>query len=103
MTHVTSGHRWFTWLCEKEGNIDPVATFREEVRRGWRGNVKGPFNIEDREKAGLTPAFYEHLTGEMGDEDMEQRKGAFNLGTGLKDLSLEEPVKAQITVEYERI
>jgi hypothetical protein len=39
----------------------------------------------------------------MGDEDMEQRKGAFNLGTGLKDLSLEEPVKAQITVEYERI
>ncbi|KAJ7853708.1 hypothetical protein B0H14DRAFT_3108443 [Mycena olivaceomarginata] len=100
VTHVTSGHRWFTWLCEKEGNIDPVATFREEVRRGWRGNVKGPFNIEDREKAGLTPAFYEHLTGEMGDEDMEQRKGAFNLGTGLKDLSLEEP---QITVEYERI
>ncbi|KAF8198295.1 hypothetical protein K438DRAFT_1824152 [Mycena galopus ATCC 62051] len=101
VTHVTSGHRWFTWLCEKEGGIDPVATFREEVRRGWRGNVKGPFNLEDREKAGLTPAFYEHLTGEMAEEEMEQKKGGFKLDVGLKDLSLSDRVKAQITVEYE--
>ena len=36
-----------------------------EVRRGWRGDVKGPFNAVDREKAGLTPAFYENLKGEM--------------------------------------
>ncbi|KAJ7689023.1 hypothetical protein B0H17DRAFT_1067514 [Mycena rosella] len=97
VTHVTSGHRWFTWLCEKEG-VEPVATFREEVRTGWRGNVKGPFNIDDREKAGLTPAFYEHLTGEMGEEEMEQKKGALE---GLKALSLSDPVKPQVTVEYE--
>ncbi|KAF7328772.1 DUF455-domain-containing protein [Mycena venus] len=108
VTHVTSGHRWFTWLCEREGNIDPVATFREEVRRGWRGNVKGPFNIEDREKAGLTPEFYEHLMGEMGEDEMEQKRGTFKLDSAaglkeLKDLSLEvsEPVKARVAVEYE--
>ncbi|KAJ6502075.1 hypothetical protein C8R45DRAFT_608412 [Mycena sanguinolenta] len=102
VTHVTSGHRWFTWLCEKEGNIDPVATFREEVRKGWRGNVKGPFNIEDRERAGLTPAFYEHLTGEMAEEEMEQKRGAFKLDTGFQDLSVSDPVEAKIAVEYEQ-
>ncbi|KAJ7102923.1 hypothetical protein C8R44DRAFT_808772 [Mycena epipterygia] len=97
VTHVTSGHRWFTWLCEQEGRRDPVAAFREEVRKGWRGNVKGPFNIDDREKAGLTPEFYEHLTGEMDEEEMSQRKGAL----GLKDLSLSDRVTPQVAVEYE--
>ncbi|KAK7028392.1 DUF455-domain-containing protein [Favolaschia claudopus] len=98
VTHVTSGHRWFTWLCEKQGNVDPVETFRDEVRRGWRGNVKGPFNIEDREKAGLTPEFYEHLTGEMDEGEMEERKGGFKLDAGLKELKLEGP---EVNVEYE--
>ncbi|KAI0631445.1 DUF455-domain-containing protein [Trametes polyzona] len=74
VTHVTTGHRWFTWVCAKEG-VDPVQTFREEVRRGWRGDVKGPFNAEDREKAGLTPDFYENLRGEM-ESDWEAGKNA---------------------------
>ena len=74
VTHVTTGHRWFTWVCAKQG-VDPVQTFREEVKRGWRGDVKGPFNAVDREKAGLTPAFYENLRGEMPSE-WEQGKGA---------------------------
>ena len=64
VTHVTTGHRWFTWVCANEG-VDPVLTFREEVRRGWRGEVKGPFNAEDRERAGMTRDFYEDLRGEM--------------------------------------
>lgn len=64
VTHVTAGHRWFTWICEQQG-VDPVHTFREEVRRGWTGDVKGPFNVEDREKAGMTREFYEDLKGEM--------------------------------------
>jgi len=66
VTHVTSGHRWFTWVCEQEGGVDPVLAFREEVKRGWRGDVKGPFNVDDREKAGMTKEFYEGLRGEMG-------------------------------------
>ncbi|KIK91231.1 hypothetical protein PAXRUDRAFT_13888 [Paxillus rubicundulus Ve08.2h10] len=64
VTHVTSGHRWFTWVCEQQG-VNPVSTFREEVRRGWRGNIKGPFNVEARETAGLSRAFYEDLKGEL--------------------------------------
>ncbi|KAI5891505.1 DUF455-domain-containing protein [Schizophyllum commune H4-8] len=69
VTHVTTGHRWFTWVCAREGVEDPVAAFREEVRKGWRGDVKGPFNEEDREKAGLTPDFYRDLKGELGLDD----------------------------------
>jgi uncharacterized ferritin-like protein (DUF455 family) len=63
VTHVTTGHRWFTWICSREG-LDPVATFRDEVRRGFTGKIKGPFNAEAREMAGLTPDFYEDLVGE---------------------------------------
>lgn len=83
VTHVTSGHRWFTWVCGQE-NVDPIAAFREEVKKGWRGDVKGPFNVEAREKAGLTPPFYESLRGEMGFVG-EKRDGM-----------------AAVTVEYDR-
>ena len=53
--------------------MGPVKTFREEVRRGWRGDMKGSFNAEDREKAGLTPDLYENLRGEMLGEAYEGR------------------------------
>ncbi|KAF8802475.1 DUF455-domain-containing protein [Phlegmacium glaucopus] len=72
VTHVTSGHRWFTWICG-QGDVDPITAFREEVKKGWRGDVKGPFNVEDREKAGLTPPFYEGLRGAMGLVEAEIR------------------------------
>lgn len=87
VTHVTAGHRWFTWICAEEG-LDPVATFREEVKKGWRGDIKGPFNVEDREKAGLTPQFYENLRGEMDrplkekplTDDLVESSSAVNIG-----------------------
>lgn len=63
VTHVTSGHRWFTWMCEKDG-LEPVSAFREEVKKGWRGEIKGPFNDEDRARAGMTREFYEDLRGD---------------------------------------
>lgn len=66
VTHVTAGHRWFSWICKNEG-VDPIQTFREEVRRGWRGDIKGPFNEKDRAKAGMTVDFYANLRGELGD------------------------------------
>ncbi|EIN06535.1 DUF455-domain-containing protein [Punctularia strigosozonata HHB-11173 SS5] len=68
VTHVTAGHRWFTHCCAQDG-VDPIPTFREEVRRGWRGELKGPFNADDRERAGLIPAFYEGLRGGMLDSN----------------------------------
>jgi uncharacterized ferritin-like protein (DUF455 family) len=66
VTHVTAGHRWFTWTCKKDG-VDPVQTFREEVRHGWRGEIRGPFNEEARATAGMTKEFYVNLKGDMGD------------------------------------
>jgi uncharacterized ferritin-like protein (DUF455 family) len=63
VTHVTTGHRWFTWLCgqEEEGSPwrDPVKSFREEVKTHFSGGLKGPFNVADRQRAGLTKEFYE--------------------------------------------
>ena len=73
VTHVTAGHRWFTFLCAQEG-VDPVPTFRDEVRRHFAGRLKGPFNYEDREKAGLTPDFFEDLVGEMHDQELTPNK-----------------------------
>ncbi|WWD19565.1 hypothetical protein CI109_104026 [Kwoniella shandongensis] len=77
ITHVTTGHRWFTWLCQKQG-VDAVTTFRQEVYDNFRGKIKGPFNAEDRLKAGLTPAFYEDLAGNLGatsKADIEKAEG----------------------------
>ena len=96
VTHVTSGHRWFSWLCEKEGGVDPVSAFREEVKRGWRGDVKGPFNVEDREKAGMSREFYEDLRGEMGMDE----KGSTSGNDDLDMKSLSEAVAA-VPVGYE--
>lgn len=100
VTHVTSGHRWFTWVCaQQEGNVDPVKAFREEVRKGWRGDIKGPFNVEDRERAGMSPEFYEGLKGEMGFEAAAkpiQEGGSSN--DHLKGL---EDAVAVISVQYE--
>ncbi|KAL0571544.1 hypothetical protein V5O48_010420 [Marasmius crinis-equi] len=93
VTHVTAGHRWFCWACERgvggsgegagggdgEGGVkvNPVKAFREEVKRHWKGEIKGPFNVEDRERAGLSPAFYEDLRGnpEEPQEKVEARVG----------------------------
>ncbi|KAG7085550.1 hypothetical protein E1B28_003107 [Marasmius oreades] len=92
VTHVTAGHRWFCWACEKGYGggiepgvpVDPVKTFREEVKRYWKGEIKGPFNVADREKAGLAPDFYEDLRGDV-------------------ELELEPPevTEAEIPVAYE--
>jgi len=89
VTHVTSGHRWFSWICAERG-LDPVSTFREEVRKGWRGDVKGPFNVEAREKAGLAPEFYEDLRGEMDmvEENRDEKAVVKNLEVGVAAISV---------------
>ncbi|KAF8748761.1 hypothetical protein RHS01_10563 [Rhizoctonia solani] len=68
VTHVTAGHRWFTWACNLL-NEDPVQAFRREVRAHFSGALKGPFNVVDRARAGMSP-FYEDLRGEA----MRQKK-----------------------------
>ncbi|KAJ9104453.1 hypothetical protein QFC21_001948 [Naganishia friedmannii] len=59
---VTTGHRWFTWVCERMG-LDPIEQFREEVRSNFRGKIKGPFNAADRLTAGMTSEYYTDLEG----------------------------------------
>lgn len=62
ITHVTTGHRWLSWICELEGT-DPVQVFRANVKEYFKGAVKGPFNEEDRLRAGLDPSYYQDLAG----------------------------------------
>lgn len=64
ITHVTTGHRWLSWICQHEGT-DPVQVFRSNVTKHFRGAVKGPFNAEARQEAGMDGRYYENLVGEL--------------------------------------
>lgn len=55
--HVATGNRWFLWTARESG-AEPVARFQALVRTHFRGNVKPPFNISARAKAGLTTDWY---------------------------------------------
>lgn len=73
VTHVTTGHRWFVWICERMG-LDPVEAFRAEVKANFGGKVAGPFNKEDRRKAGMTEAYYEGIEGGRGSQQQAANK-----------------------------
>lgn len=64
ITHVTTGHRWLTWICDQEGT-DPVQVFRDNVRKHFRGPIRGPFNEEARLQAGMDRRYYENTGGEL--------------------------------------
>ncbi|KAJ9474112.1 Rieske domain-containing protein [Pseudozyma hubeiensis] len=65
ITHVSAGHRWLTWLCSNASPpLDAVQVFRREVRKNFIGRLKGPFNADDRRKAGLDKEWYDDLVGE---------------------------------------
>lgn len=60
ITHVTTGHRWLTWICGQE-DTDPVHVFRSNVQMHFRSSLKGPFNTEARLQAGMDQRYYENL------------------------------------------
>lgn len=64
ITHVTTGHRWLTWICEQE-NTDPVQVFRANVQKYFKGALKGPFNADARQQAGMDKSYYENLGGSV--------------------------------------
>lgn len=64
ITHVTTGHRWLSWVCQHEGT-NPVEVFRANVTKHFRGAVKGPFNHDARLEAGLDASYYENLVGSL--------------------------------------
>ncbi|KAJ5263566.1 hypothetical protein N7478_011171 [Penicillium angulare] len=58
ITHVTTGHRWLTWICNEE-ETDPVQVFRSNVSKHFRGPIRGPFNEEARLQAGMDKRYYD--------------------------------------------
>lgn len=57
ITHVAAGHRYLSYVCAKQ-NVDPVKVFRSHVQEHFNGRLKGPFNRDDRAKAGLQEEWY---------------------------------------------
>jgi uncharacterized ferritin-like protein (DUF455 family) len=58
--HVAAGARWFDRVCRARGLL-PDETFRECVRRCFKGDLKPPFNREARAAAGFPAVYYEPL------------------------------------------
>ena len=58
--HVAAGVSWFDELCRARGLV-PDETFRELVRRYFKGELKPPFNREARAAAGFPARYYEPL------------------------------------------
>ena len=58
--HVAAGVRWFDERCRARGLV-PEETFRELVRRYFKGELKPPFNHEARAAAGFPARYYEPL------------------------------------------
>ncbi|BBB26543.1 ferritin-like domain-containing protein [Amphritea japonica] len=51
--HVSSGTRWYHYQCNKR-QLDPNQTFINLLWKYMKGPLKGPFNYEERLKAGFT-------------------------------------------------
>ncbi|MGB0671514.1 MAG: ferritin-like domain-containing protein [Rhodospirillales bacterium] len=58
VAHVAAGQRWFTRIARQAG-LEPVAHFRHLAEMVFPGVIRGPFNVEARGQAGLSPAFYQ--------------------------------------------
>jgi len=53
--HVRIGSHWFAYECEQRG-LDMESTFRDLIVQYYEGDLRGPFNIDARMKAGFSEA-----------------------------------------------
>lgn len=67
LTHVGKGVKWFKWVCEKEGEKEPVELFKKIVTEKF-GYLKGPFNEDGRGKAGMAKEWYEPLVKDFAEK-----------------------------------
>lgn len=58
--HVAIGSRWFNYACELE-NVLPEKKFQELLIEYMSGELRGPFELEARRKAGFSSAELEVL------------------------------------------
>ncbi len=56
----------FQYLCDRE-ELDPVSTFHDLVKKYVEGRFPPPFNVIAREKAGMSPQYYEPLAHHLMD------------------------------------
>ena len=58
--HVAIGSRWFNYACEQNG-LEPEETFQDLLKEYMSGELRGPFELEARKKAGFSTAELEAL------------------------------------------
>lgn len=58
--HVAIGSRWFNYACELE-NVSPEETFQDLLKEYMSGELRGPFELEARRKAGFSASELETL------------------------------------------
>lgn len=58
--HVAIGSRWFNYACEQQ-NLNAEETFKELLQQHYAGELRGPFEIEARRKAGFSTTELELL------------------------------------------
>ncbi len=51
--HVAIGSRWFAYACKHE-NLQPEETFQKLLSEFMSGELRGPFELEARKKAGFS-------------------------------------------------
>ena len=58
--HVAIGSRWFNYACKQE-NLAPEVTFQQLLNEYMSGELRGPFELEARKKAGFSSTELEVL------------------------------------------
>ena len=51
--HVEIGSRWFRYLCGQRG-LEPFATFKQLLKQYLKGRLKGPYDLQNRKRAGFS-------------------------------------------------
>ena len=51
--HVEIGSHWFNYFCQQRG-LAPLETFKKLLKQYMKGQIRGPFELEARKRAGFT-------------------------------------------------
>ncbi len=62
--HVAIGTHWFNYLCAQR-NLDGYATFKDLLENYFDGELRGPFHVDARMKAGFTEQEIALLEGRL--------------------------------------
>jgi len=57
ISHVAAGVRWFEYLAKQRG-LEPITTWKELVSANTKTALKPPFNVEARDRAKMSRAYY---------------------------------------------